>query len=56
MCTELDLDNLVTIHHEMGHIQYYIQYKHLPYEFRSGANSGEFKFPFNRAYSDVIFF
>ena len=40
MCTELDLDNLVTIHHEMGHIQYYIQYKHLPYEFRSGANSG----------------
>ena len=40
MCTELDLDNLITIHHEMGHIQYYIQYKHLPYEFRSGANSG----------------
>ena len=41
MCTELDLDNLVTIHHEMGHIQYYIQYKHLPYEFRAGANSGK---------------
>ena len=56
MCTELDLDNLVTIHHEMGHIQYYIQYKHLPYEFRSGANSGEFKFPFNGANSDVIFY
>jgi peptidyl-dipeptidase A len=40
MCTELDLDNLITIHHEMGHIQYYIQYEHLPYEFRTGANSG----------------
>ena len=41
MCTEVDLDNLITIHHEMGHIQYYIQYKHLPSEFRTGANSGK---------------
>merc|ERR1712223_1325596 len=49
MCTELDLDNLVTIHHEMGHIQYYIQYKHLPYEFRSGANSG-----FHEAIGDTL--
>jgi len=49
MCTELNLDNLITIHHEMGHIQYYIQYKHLPYEFRSGANSG-----FHEAIGDTL--
>ena len=41
MCTKVDMDNLVTIHHEMGHIQYYIQYKDLPNEFRTGANSGK---------------
>jgi autotransporter strand-loop-strand O-heptosyltransferase len=33
----------------MGHIQYYIQYKHLPYEFRSGANSG-----FHEAIGDTL--
>ena len=37
-----DLLSLVTIHHEMGHIQYYIQYKDLPLQFRSGANNGKF--------------
>ena len=26
----------------MGHIQYYIQYKDLPLQFRSGANNGKF--------------
>ena len=41
MCTEVNLDNLITIHHEMGHIQYYIQYKDEPMEFRTGANSGK---------------
>ena len=40
MCTAIDLVSLVTIHHEMGHIQYYIQYKDLPLQFRSGANNG----------------
>ena len=35
------MDQLITVHHEMGHIQYYIQYKDLPMALRRGANSGE---------------
>ncbi|XP_072016685.1 angiotensin-converting enzyme 2-like [Amphiura filiformis] len=38
MCTEIHMDHLLTIHHEMGHIQYYLQYKDLPISFRGGAN------------------
>nr|XP_002735388.2 PREDICTED: angiotensin-converting enzyme-like [Saccoglossus kowalevskii] len=49
MCTEVNMDDLMTIHHEMGHIQYYLQYKHLPIEFRSGANEG-----FHEAVGEVI--
>ena len=41
MCTEVNLEDLVTIHHEMGHIQYYIQYRDKPLEFRKGANNGK---------------
>lgn len=41
MCTKVDLEDLKTVHHEMGHIQYYQQYKDQPQAFRSGANSGE---------------
>lgn len=47
MCTKVDLEDLKTVHHEMGHIQYYQQYKDQPQAFRSGANSGElFNFEF----------
>lgn len=42
MCTNVDQDDFRTIHHEMGHIQYYIQYKDQPYMLRSGANPGKF--------------
>ncbi len=27
MCTEVTLSDLLTIHHEMGHIQYYMAYR-----------------------------
>ena len=40
MCTEVNLKNLITIHHEMGHIQYFIQYKDKQLEFKDGANPG----------------
>ena len=43
MCTEMNLEDLVTIHHEMGHIQYDLQYKDKHLEFRDGANPGEYK-------------
>ena len=35
------MDHLITVHHEMGHIEYYLQYKNLPVNFRDGANPGK---------------
>eukprot|EP00092_Neocalanus_flemingeri_P032409 GFUD01035244.1.p1 GENE.GFUD01035244.1~~GFUD01035244.1.p1 ORF type:complete len:665 (+),score=203.13 GFUD01035244.1:85-2079(+) len=49
MCTEVNLDDLITIHHEMGHIQYFLQYKEKPLEFRDGANPG-----FHEAIGDTM--
>jgi hypothetical protein len=49
MCTEVNLEDLVTVHHEMGHIEYYIQYKDLPLQFREGANPG-----FHEAIGDTM--
>ena len=40
MCTDITGDDLDTIHHEMGHIQYYMEYKEQPVLFRRGANPG----------------
>lgn len=40
MCTNINMEDFTTIHHEMGHIQYYIQYKDLPLPLRTGANPG----------------
>lgn len=50
MCTRIEMEDLLTIHHEMGHIQYYLQYKDQPYLYKEGANSG-----FHEAVGDVIF-
>lgn len=40
MCTGVSLEDLKVIHHEMGHIQYYMQYKTRPFIDRHGANPG----------------
>jgi peptidyl-dipeptidase A len=40
MCIEPEEDDLVTIHHELGHIYYFHEYRALPLLFRSGANDG----------------
>ncbi|MCC6901632.1 MAG: M2 family metallopeptidase [Polyangiaceae bacterium] len=40
MCINTDFDDLVTIHHELGHNYYYQQYGHLPPLFQAGANDG----------------
>ncbi|XP_015984801.1 angiotensin-converting enzyme-like protein Ace3 [Rousettus aegyptiacus] len=37
-CTEVTLEDLLSIFHQMGHIQYFMQYKNLPVIFRAGAN------------------
>lgn len=49
MCTEVNMDNFVTIHHELGHIQYFQQYKDLPVALRYAANPG-----FHEAIGDTI--
>ena len=41
MCTHVNMMDLVTAHHEMAHIQYFMQYKNLPKVYRDGANPGE---------------
>lgn len=30
----------MTAHHEMGHIEYYLQYKDQPFVYKEGANPG----------------
>ncbi|CAL1265728.1 unnamed protein product [Larinioides sclopetarius] len=49
MCTRVNMEDLITVHHEMGHIQYYLQYAHQPLVFREGANPG-----FHEAVGDTI--
>lgn len=40
-CTEVTMKWLITTHHEMGHVEYYLQYKDHPVQFRRGANPGD---------------
>uniref|UniRef100_A0A8C5GLA4 Angiotensin-converting enzyme n=1 Tax=Gouania willdenowi TaxID=441366 RepID=A0A8C5GLA4_GOUWI len=48
-CTVVTMDDLITVHHEMGHVQYFLQYKEKPVSFRDGANPG-----FHEAIGDVL--
>uniref|UniRef100_A0A8C6WKM3 Angiotensin-converting enzyme n=1 Tax=Neogobius melanostomus TaxID=47308 RepID=A0A8C6WKM3_9GOBI len=48
-CTVITMDDLITVHHEMGHVQYFLQYKDQPVSFRDGANPG-----FHEAIGDVL--
>ncbi|XP_070194515.1 angiotensin-converting enzyme-like isoform X1 [Littorina saxatilis] len=48
-CTEVTMEHFSTAHHEMGHIEYFLQYKHQPVVYRGGANAG-----FHEAVGDVI--
>ncbi|XP_055372268.1 angiotensin-converting enzyme [Condylostylus longicornis] len=48
-CTEVTQEQLSVVHHELGHIQYFLQYQHLPHVYRSGANPG-----FHEAVGDVL--
>jgi peptidyl-dipeptidase A len=49
MCIEPNYDNLVTLHHELGHLYYDQAYQDEPYLFRAGANDG-----FHEAIGDTI--
>uniref|UniRef100_A0A6E8W0T4 Angiotensin-converting enzyme n=1 Tax=Anopheles coluzzii TaxID=1518534 RepID=A0A6E8W0T4_ANOCL len=48
-CTRVNMREFFVVHHELGHIQYYLQYQHQPVEFRGGANPG-----FHEAVGDVL--
>nr|XP_018898859.1 PREDICTED: angiotensin-converting enzyme-like [Bemisia tabaci] len=48
-CTEITMSDLLRTHHEMSHIQYYLQYAHQPLLFRDGANPG-----FHEAIADAV--
>lgn len=40
MCTKVNMDDFLTVHHEMGHNQYQMAYRNLTYLLRDGANEG----------------
>ena len=45
------MEDLITIHHEMGHIQYFQQYRNQPTLYRDGANPGNFCFKISIFYN-----
>lgn len=49
MCTKVNQDDLITLHHELGHDYYYLYYHQLPMLFQDGANDG-----FHEAIGDTI--
>jgi len=48
-CTVVNQEDFVTVNHEMGHVQYFLQYKHLPHLYRTGANPG-----FHEGVADIL--
>ncbi|MBA3521253.1 MAG: M2 family metallopeptidase [Gemmatimonadales bacterium] len=49
MCTEVNGEDFITVHHELGHNYYSLAYKDQPYLFKSGAHDG-----FHEAVGDAI--
>jgi peptidyl-dipeptidase A len=49
MCIKPDEEDLTTIHHEMGHVYYFLSYNGLPPLFQQGAHDG-----FHEAIGDTI--
>ncbi|KPJ19244.1 Angiotensin-converting enzyme [Papilio machaon] len=40
MCTHPNMKDLITAHHEMAHVEYFLAYRNQPKVFRDGANPG----------------
>ena len=49
MCIQVKHEDLITLHHELGHDYYYLLYNKLPVLFQDGANDG-----FHEAIGDTI--
>lgn len=43
-CVEMTHNHLVTFHHELGHVQYFLQYWDLPGVYRTGVNPGHWRY------------
>jgi len=48
-CTVVTLEDFITVHHEMGHVEYFLQYAGQPQVYRTGANPG-----FHEAVGDTL--
>ncbi len=49
MCIKIDEEDLITIHHELGHDYYYMNYYKMPILYQAGANDG-----FHEAIGDAL--
>lgn len=49
MCTKINQEDFITIHHELGHIYYYLLYWNQSMEYRTEANPG-----FHEAVGDTL--
>ncbi|MCA9523256.1 MAG: M2 family metallopeptidase [Myxococcales bacterium] len=49
MCIKIDEEDLSTLHHELGHVYYYLAYRGLPVLFQTGAHDG-----FHEAVGDLL--
>lgn len=49
MCTKVNQEDLITIHHELGHDYYFLYYHQMPMLYQDGANDG-----FHEAIGDTI--
>lgn len=50
MCAEVNMKDFTAMHHELAHIQYFLQYRHQPKVFRDGANPGMSEFSIFHAF------
>ncbi|XP_069122365.1 angiotensin-converting enzyme-like [Argopecten irradians] len=48
-CTTLTEAQLLTVHHEMGHVIYFLEYRNQPVLYRAGANPG-----FHEGMADIV--
>jgi len=48
-CTRVNQEDFVTVNHEMGHVQYFLQYNNQSYLYRDGANPG-----FHEGVADIL--
>lgn len=55
MCTVVTGEHLKTVHHEMGHVQYYLKYRTQPVVFREGANPGEIHNNFHKGFKIMFY-